>query len=91
MYFFIFSLLYKENKIKENLDNTYKVAWNICFVVGQHLQPYLDHCRRTGGTGWLSAFEEPGSTAGWSNTSTIFSHDTELIFVALSKVSDTVP
>lgn len=54
------------------------------------LQSYLDYCGGTGRTGWFSAFEEPGSTAGQSNACTIFSHDAELVLVALSEVGDTM-
>lgn len=54
------------------------------------LQSYLDYCGGTGSTGWFSAFEEPGGAAGWSDTRTVFSHDAELVLVALSKVGDTM-
>lgn len=53
-------------------------------------QSYLDYCGGTGSTGWFFAFEEPGGTAGRSHTSTIFSHDAELIFIALGKIGDTM-
>lgn len=54
------------------------------------LQSYPDHRGSTGSTGRLSALEEPGGAAGWSNTSAVFSHDAELVLVALSEVGDAV-
>ncbi len=51
---------------------------------------HLDYCGSTWSTGWFSAFEESGGTAGWSDPSAVFCHDTELILVTLGKVGDPV-
>lgn len=52
------------------------------------LESYLDYGRGAGSTGWLSTFEESGCAAGWTHTSSIFSHNTELVLVTLSEVGD---
>ena len=52
------------------------------------LEAYLDYCGCTGSTGWFSTFEESRGAAGWTHTSSIFSHDTKLVLVTLSEVGD---
>lgn len=52
------------------------------------LEAYLDYCGGTGSTGWFFTSEESGCAAGWTHASSIFSHDTELVLVALGEVDD---